>query len=300
MKWKELLESKKIQLLVALLLVLVLVCACLVRSCADPGSDNGPNSGISAGDDATLPAGSYLATVTYVVNFPGTDEEPITFVQQAAPTGKAVLIPEVQDTEDTVWSGWVTEDGEPFDFDTVLTEDITICCYFYEDLNGNNFADGTASDPITVYRFVNLNGSPMLTQKLFGLDAQLDHTKPEYAFPQGADDGYIFLGWTEEKTVSEDAGIMTVTLKPEIASDRNNNDLVDGSDEDPYVHHIFLDQNGALLEEILWLDGEEPVTAEDVACPTTTKQKLVGWEQTESENDAGETVFTYTPIIEEY
>lgn len=298
MNWKEIIKSKKTQLLVALLMVLVLVCAGLVLAFGGPAREASPDKMFSDGD-AALPEGSYIATVTYVVNFPGTDDEPITFVQQAAPNGQALIIPEVEDTEDTVWSGWFTEDGQPFDFNTVLTEDTTICCSYYDDLNNNNVADGTGADPITVYQFLNSNGAPMFTKKLFGLDAELDYTQPEYAFPQAEDDGYVFLGWTEERTVSEDRGIMTVALTANLASDRNNNDVVDGCEEDPYVHHIFLDQDGAVLQEIRWLAGEEPVKTEEIACPTTTEQKLVGWDRTESQNEVGETVYTYTPRIME-
>lgn len=298
MNWKETIESKKIQLLVALLLLLVLICASLVRACGGPSNEIDQDNILSDGD-APVTDGSYIATVTYVVNFPDSGEEPITFVLQAASDGKALIIPEVEDTDDTVWSGWFTEDGEPFDFDTVLTRDTTICCSYYDDLNNNEIADGTADDPITVYQFLNLNGAPMFTQKLFGLGAEFDYSAPEYAFPQGPDDGYVFLGWTESRSVSEDGGVMTVALTPELASDRNNNDLVDGSAEDPYVYHIFLAQDGSMLEEIRWLSGEDPVKTDEIACPTTTKQRLVGWNREESKNEAGNTVYTYTPKIVE-
>ena len=54
-----------------------------------------------------------------------------------------------------------------------------------------------------------------------------------------------------------------------------------------------------MLEEIKWLAGDEEVKGDDIACPTTTKQKLVGWDRTESKNESGNTVYTYTPIIVE-
>lgn len=289
MKWSEFIETKKSQLTVALLLVMVLVGACVARAC----SRN--QSGQNAVD--TFPEGAYLATVTYVVNFPSTGEEPIIFVQQVAPNGKPIQIPEIADTDDLIWSGWYTEEGEPFNFDAVVTKDCTVSCYYYEDQNNNNIADGTGSDPITIYCFLNLNGSVMFEQKLFGLNAELDYTTPDYSFPQGENDGYVFLGWNEERTVSENGGVMTVTLKPSLAADRNNNDLVDGSDEDPYTYHVFLDQEGNVIQEILWLDGEEPVKTEDVACPTTSQQKLTGWERTEFINEYGEQVYTYFPQI---
>lgn len=295
MNWKELIEEKKVQLLVAFLLILVLVLASLVRTCGGPADL--PVQENPVDEYAPLPEGSYIATVTYVINFPGTDEEPITFVQQAAPNGKAMAIPEVVDTDDTVWSGWFTEDGQTFDFNTVLKKDTTIFCYYYDDLNNNNIADGTGADPITVYQFMNLNETPMFSKTLFGLDAEFDYSQPEYAFPQGENDGYVFLGWEAEKTVSDDGGVMTVALTPNLAADRNNNDLVDGSNEDPYARHIFLDQEGSVLKEIRWLVGEEPIKTEEIACPTTSKQKLIGWNRTESTNDAGETVYTYTPKI---
>lgn len=288
MKWQEFFQTKGRQIFVAALFLLVVFCICIVRGCNSNGSSlNG-----------SYVDRDYIATVTYVITLPDQNEEPITYVLKAASNGKAI-IPDIEDTDDTIWSGWFTEDGETFDFNTVLTKDLTIYGAYYYDENNNDIVDGSPEDPITVYQFLNVNGAPMLTKRFLGLDAEFDYSTPEYAFPQSEDDGYIFLGWIESRSVSEDGGAVTVMLTPNLASDRNNNNLIDGSVEDPYIYHVFLAQDGTVLEEIKWLTGEAEVKTDDIACPTTTKQKLVGWDRTESQNDAGNTVYTYTPIIEE-
>jgi len=295
MKWQELMDTKKKQFIITLLPILLIALIFLLRACGGqrsdiPGADN--DSAMQEGD-------IYIATVTYVITQPGSEHEPITFQLDAAPNGKAVIPPEMEDMESVVWSGWLTEDGSVFDFDTVLEQDITLYCSCWMDENNNNVADGTSMDPITIYQFRHANGSVLFSKSFFGHDVEFDYNVPEYAFPQSEDDGYIFLGWVEDRSATEDGGTVTVALTPNLASDRNNNDLIDGSAEDPYIYHIFLAQDGAVLEEIRWLAGDAEVKGDNIACPTTTKQKLVGWDRTESQNESGNTVYTYTPIIVE-
>lgn len=292
MKWSELIESRKTQLLLALLLVLIMICAGLTRACSKDAALKLPD-----GEQPVQPTANQIFKATFVVSFPSTNEAPITFNMESDSDGIVRNIPDIGEMEHAVWTGWTTESGEPFDFNKALTEDIVIVCAYYDDLNDNDIADGAAEDPITVYRFLNVDGTPLNTKKFFGIDVEFDYSGPEYAFPQQENDGYVFLGWKETRECSEDGGTMVVNLMPSITSDRNNNDLADGSEDDRYIHHIFLDQNGDELMTIYKLAGEDPVRTEEIACPTTTKQKLIGWNRTESTNDAGDTVYTYTPNI---
>lgn len=290
MMWKKMLKTKRIWSVITTLMILSAVVLLL---CACGSTDSGETV------PATNPDSVYIATVTYIVSMPD-DEEPMTFVLEAAPSGKAEVLPEIGDTENTVWSGWLTADGEAFDFDTVLTEDVTLYSVYYTDENNNDIPDGSAEDPITVYEFQHAAGFTMLTEKFFGLDPEFDYSAKEYRYPDSQEDGCIFQGWTESRTVSEDGGTVTVLLTPVLAPDRNNNGLVDGSKKDLYVYHIFLNQNGTVLTEIQWLSGEEEVNPEDIVCPTASGQKMIGWNRAKSKNDAGNTVYTYTPeIVEE-
>ena len=64
MNWKELIETKKVQLLVALLLVLVLVLASLVRACGGPADLSVQEKPVD--EDAPLPSrGLYRAGFGY-------------------------------------------------------------------------------------------------------------------------------------------------------------------------------------------------------------------------------------------
>ena len=291
MNWREFIEVNKKNLLILLLPVLLIICILLLRTCDKNTNVNDvQGSSIPVSDNA-----AYVPKVTYQIRLAENDEDPAVFSLDASPSGKAYIPAQVNDMENVVWSGWLTEEGQPFDFDTVLTQDVTLYCIYWDDQNNNNIVDGSESDPITIYEFWH-NDFKMLSRTVFGKNAELDYTAPEYSFPQSEDDGYVFLGWTVSESVT-DGGKTTVILRPQIAADRNNNDLADGSADDPYEYHIFLDQDGAVLEEKRRLAGEEEIQTEDVACPTTTKQKLVGWERSESRNEEGNVVYTYTPDI---
>ena len=282
----KMLTTKKIIPALAVLTALaLLLCAC---GKADPSET------LPAAEDTT----PFIATVTYIVSTPG-EEEPMTFVLEATPEGKAAVLTEIGDTENTLWSGWLTAEGETFDFDTVLTEDVTLYGVYYADENNNDIPDGTPEDPITVYEFRHAAGFTMLAETFFGLDVALDYTGKAYNHPDSQEDGVVFTGWAENRTVSQDGGTVTILLTPELADDRNNNGIVDGSKKDPFVHHIFLDQEGNVLQEIQWLTGDEEVDPEEVTCPTADGQKFAGWNREKSKNDAGNTVYTYTPKIEE-
>jgi len=294
MNWREFIEMRKKHLLIFLLPILLIVSILLLRSCDKADTDDVPAGSLPVVQDD----GQYVPSVSYLIRLSPTDEDPASLTLEVSPSGKAYVPSHINDMEDVIWSGWLTEEGEPFDFDTVLTQDLTLYCVYWDDQNNNNIIDGSASDPITVYEFWH-NDYKMLTRTFFGQDVELDYHTPEYAFPQSEGDGYVFLGWAESRFVSDDGGKTKVILNPELAADRNNNDLADGSDDDPFVYHVFLDQDGTVLEEKRWLAGEPEIQADDIACPTTTKQKLVGWIRSESTNEAGNVVYTYTPDITE-
>lgn len=282
----------KMQTIKKIIPAIAVLAALILLLCACGKGDSGETL------PGTEPESPYIATVTYIVSTPG-EEEPMTFVLEASPEGKAEVLTDIGDTENTVWSGWLTAEGEAFDFDTVLQEDVTLYGVYYADENNNEIPDGTPEDPITVYEFRHAAGFAMLTETFFGLDAELDYTAEAYRHPDSQEDGVVFTGWAEERTVSEDGGTVTVLLTPELADDRNNNGIVDGSKKDPFVYHIFLDRDGNVLTEIQWLSGDEEVNPEDIVCPTAGGEKLMGWNRAKSQNNAGNTVYTYTPEIEE-
>lgn len=268
---------------VLFVLLVVLVASILIfRACSQ-----------SQNDDLS----SYDSVVTYVVNFAQTEEEPMSIQLGVSPNGTAYIPSEIEGVDDYIWTGWLTEDGAQFDFNTIVKEDITLTGTYYPDVNHNGIVDGTTDDPMVVYQFVHANGVVMQTESFFGTDYEFDYSDSIYDYPSSEDDSQIFLGWIENWSESEDGGLLTCVLTPDLAVDINNNDLVDGSAEDPYVYYIFLMEDGSTLLELRRLTTDSEVKVDSVTYPAVSKENFLGWDETASVNEDGCTVHTYTPVI---
>ena len=236
---------------------------------------------------------------TDVVNFSQQENEPLTFQLEVTDEGKVIVPIDGTKMDGFIWTGWVTEDGKEFDFTSKVTDDITLTCTFYPDANNNGIVDRTPEDPVTIYQFYHSAGFVMQTEAFFGKDVAFDYNDSTYGYPASEDDGQIFLGWLLERTESEDGAVITCALMPNLAPDRNNNDLADGSKEDPYVYYVFLMEDGRVLLEIEWISGEKAVNVADVTYPGVTKDKMLGWIESVSTNEAGYVVHTFTPNLAE-
>lgn len=271
--------------------ILLLVCTLILCGCRN----NSDSDDLEATQKQA--EGSGPAVITYVINFSHMDEEPVTFRIAVTEDGKAIIPPDLDTVEDAIWSGWLTEDGELFDFETKVSEDMTLSCVYSPDENNNGIPDRTPEDPVTIYQFYHANGFVMQSEIFFGKDVAFNYTDSAYSYPTSDGDGQVFLGWLSNRTESEDSAVVTYALTPNLAPDRNNNDLADGSQEDPYVYYVFLMEDGTTLLEIEWLSGEKTVRIEDVTYPGVTKDHFLGWVESVSTNEDGYSVHTYTPNL---
>lgn len=273
----------------ALLLILLVLLVGLYQRC-----DRKNIGDTTATDERTI---GRPYTITYIVNFFDTQDEPTQFQLETDVNGRVIIPPSIEDVEGSIWSGWLTQEEVLFDFDTPATGDMTLHSNYLPDENNNDLVDGTVEDPIVVYQFWHSKGFVMQANTVFGSEEQSDYQYTNVKYPASPDDGQIFLGWLARRTADQDGGRVTVDLTPDLAPDRNNNDLVDGTTQDPYVYYIFLKEDGSVLKEVEWLTGDRQIFPEDVVYPVAEQQEFMGWEKTESVNEDGFTVHTYTPQL---
>ena len=184
---------------------------------------------------------------------------------------------------------------EPYDFSQDL-EPGTLWLYanFWYDVDGNGKEDGTAADPF--YQYVFTVGNTLVPyENYLEADAFDPYAQP---YPTNNKDGLAFTGWklkSEATDVDQNGNIIErlYWFEPTFADDRNNNEIADGSAEDPFEWYIYLNEKGEELLNEQWLAGDA------IPSYTSAHPYFWKWDYNKTTNEAGEVVHIYKTLLDE-
>lgn len=237
----------------------------------------------------------YYPNVTYVITFEDQSQTQINI--NVGLDYKAAILPAIGDTEITIWSGWLDANGNPYDFDTVLSEDITLYCTFWPDINNNGLVDGTMADPLLIFKVMHQNGFVMETHQYYEGQTE-DFDINDITYPATPTDGQLFVRWDERMEIDAETFTITVTYTPVIVADRNNNDIEDGADGDRFTYYIFEKQDGTELGRVDWLDGDPDVDPDDYRPTLAENEVFVRWDHDVAVDAQTYTItITYTAVV---
>lgn len=164
------------------------------------------------------------------------------------------------------------------------------------DRNDNGVQDGSAEDPYFYYYIK--HGEQTLNEKTEYLTGEETPNKELYKEQIISELGEHekFMGWDDSASnVDENVYIYEAI----VIIDRNNNNVHDGTPEDPFTYYLFLDHNGNTVLSENRLAGEDEILPENVVCPVDGSkfEVFVEWDETVV-TDADNTVHkTYTAKV---
>lgn len=188
-----------------------------------------------------------------------------TYVFYVDEAGKAVNPPVLGEIEPYYYTGLYYTDAEgkhsvnieTFDFKTTgVTE---LYADYYTDDDNNGLEDGTAENPIYVYRFADVNGDSLKTIK--GLK-QMTEAEISAATPAYDPKYWIVTAWTVgEPAKSANNGIWTYTISPKTVEDKNDNGIADTAENDSLVLNLDTTVFNVTYEPgvavVTYVDGED-------------------------------------------